>query len=77
MKSREKRITSGNYLEIEHFPVTEHGHRHDRKKRLSRKEQQNLNEKNAIKKQNIPVDFIVKRHIIYLDPGTKGFRRGF
>lgn len=50
MKSREKRITSGNYLEIEHFPVTEHGHRHDRKKRLSRKEQQNLNEKNAIKK---------------------------
>ena len=50
MKSREKRIISGNYLEVEHFPVTEHGHRHDHKKRLSRIEQQNLNEKNAIKK---------------------------
>lgn len=50
MKSREKRIISGNYLEVEYFPVTEHGHRHDHKKRLSRIEQQNLNEKNAKKK---------------------------
>lgn len=50
MKSREKRIISGNYLEVEYFPVTAHGHRHDRKRKLSRIEQQNLNEKNAKKK---------------------------
>lgn len=50
MKSREKRIKSGNYLEIEHFPVTAHGHRHDRKHKPTRIEQQNLNEKNARKK---------------------------
>lgn len=50
MKSREKRIISGKYLEVEHFPVTAHGHRHDRRRKLSRIEQQNLNEKNATKK---------------------------
>lgn len=50
MKSQEKRIISGNYLEVEHYPVTEHGYRHDRKYRLSRIEQQNLNQKNAVKK---------------------------
>ena len=50
MKSQEKRIISGNYLEVEHYPVTEHGYRHDRKYRLSRTEQQNLNQKNAVKK---------------------------
>lgn len=50
MKSREKRIISGKYLEVEHFPVTAHGHRHDRRRKLSRIEQQNLNEKNAKKK---------------------------
>lgn len=50
MKSQEKRIISGNYLEVEHYPVTEHGYRHDRKYRLSRTEQQKLNIKNAVKK---------------------------
>ena len=50
MKSRKKIIISGNYLEIGYFPVTEHGHRYERKHKLSRKEQQNLNEKNARKK---------------------------
>lgn len=50
MKSREKRIISGNHLEVEYFPVTAHGNRHDRKHKLSRTEQRNLNEKNAIKK---------------------------
>ncbi len=50
MKSREKRIMSGNHLEIEYFPVTAHGNRHDRRRKLSRIEQRNLNEKNAIKK---------------------------
>lgn len=50
MKSREKRIISGSYLELEYFPITEHGHRHDNKRRLTKKEQQNLNEKNAVKK---------------------------
>lgn len=49
MKSREKRIKSGNQLEVEIYPVTEHGHRHDRKRKLSRPEQQALNEKNAVK----------------------------
>ena len=49
MKSREKRIKSGNQLEVEIYPVTEHGHRYDRKRKLSRPEQQALNEKNAIK----------------------------
>lgn len=50
MKSREKIIISGNYLEAEHFPVTEQGHRHERKRKLSREEQYNLNQKNATKK---------------------------
>lgn len=50
MKSREKRIISGPCLEVEHFPVTAHGHRHDRRRKLSRIEQRNLNEKNARKK---------------------------
>lgn len=50
MKSREKIIEAGPYLEVEHFPVTAHGHRHDRRRKLSRIEQQNLNEKNAKKK---------------------------
>lgn len=50
MKSREKRIISGPYLEVEHFPVTAHGHRHDRRRRLSRIEQRHLNEKNAKKR---------------------------
>ena len=50
MKSREKRIISGDYLEVECYPVTEHGHRYDRKRKLSRIEQQKLNEKNATKK---------------------------
>lgn len=50
MKSQGKRIISGNYLEVEHYPVTEHGYRHDRKYRLSRTEQQKLNIKNAVKK---------------------------
>ena len=50
MKSREKKIISGNYLEIEHFPVTKHGHKHERKRKLSREEQQALNKKNAVKK---------------------------
>lgn len=50
MKSREKKIISGPYLEVEHFPVTAHGHRNDRRRKLSRIEQRNLNEKNARKK---------------------------
>lgn len=50
MKSREKRIISGPCLEVEHFPVTAHGHRHDRRRKLSRVEQRNLNEKNAKKR---------------------------
>ncbi len=50
MKSREKRIMSGNYLEVECFPVTAHGNRHDRRRKLSRIEQRNLNAKNATKK---------------------------
>lgn len=50
MKSREKRIISGSYLEVEHFPITAHGHRHDCERKRSRIEQQNLNERNAKKK---------------------------
>ena len=50
MKSRTKTIISGNYLEVEIFPVTAHGHRHDRKRKLSREAQKNLNDKNAAKK---------------------------
>ncbi|MDD5795843.1 MAG: hypothetical protein PUD24_02755 [Oscillospiraceae bacterium] len=50
MKSREKRIMSGNFLEVECYPVTANGHRHDRNHRLSRQEQQALNHKNAVKR---------------------------
>lgn len=50
MKSRTKTIQSGKHLEIEVFPVTAHGHRHERKHKLSRAEQRKLNEKNAAKK---------------------------
>ena len=50
MKSRTKTILSGKYLEIELFPVTAHGHRHDRRCKLSRAEQRKQNEKNATKK---------------------------
>ena len=50
MKSRTKTILSGKYLEIELFPVTAHGHRHDRRRKLSRAEQRKQNEKHAVKK---------------------------
>lgn len=50
MKSRTKTILSGKYLEVELFPVTEHGHRHDRRRKLSRAEQRKQNEKHAAKK---------------------------
>ena len=50
MKSRTKTILSGKYLEVELFPVTAHGHRHDRRCKLSRAEQRKQNEKNATKK---------------------------
>ena len=50
MKSRTKTILSGKYLEVELFPVTAHGHRHDRRCKLSRAEQRKQNEKHAAKK---------------------------
>lgn len=50
MKSRTKTILSGKHLEIELFPVTAHGHRHDRRRKLSRAEQRKQNEKHAVKK---------------------------
>ena len=50
MKSRTKTILSGKHLEIELFPVTAHGHRHDRRRKLSRAEQRKQNEKHAAKK---------------------------
>ena len=72
MKSREKRIISGPYLEVEHFPVTAHGHRHDRRRRLSRIEQRHLNEKNAKKKlvRRINTNFVkgdICFHFTYRD----------
>ena len=50
MQSRTKTIESGRHLEIEMFPVTQHGHRHDRKKKLSSTEQRAQNQKNAEKR---------------------------
>ena len=50
MKSRTKLTLSGKHLEIEMFPVTEHGHRCDRKNKLSLEAQRKQNEKNAAKR---------------------------
>lgn len=52
MLYREKRIISGKYLEIEIYPISPQERKHSRKKKLkeSRKEQKNLNDKNAKKK---------------------------